>query len=57
MLARFFSCAIIGLDGVIVEVEVDSTSTLPFMIILGLHDTAFTCFAALPNSMVGLEEA
>jgi magnesium chelatase family protein len=40
MLARVFSCAVIGLDGVIVEVEVDTTSTLPFMIIVGLPDTA-----------------
>jgi hypothetical protein len=52
MLARIVSCAVIGLEGVIVEFKVDTTSTLPFMIIVGLPDTAGTCFAALPNSMV-----
>ncbi len=40
MLARIFSCAVIGLDGVIVEVEVDSSQGLPKMIIVGLPDTA-----------------
>src|SRR3990170_5715252 len=40
MLARIFSCAVVGLDGVIVEVEVDFTSGLPGMTIVGLPDTA-----------------
>src|SRR5512139_3026490 len=40
MLARTFSCAVVGLDGVIVEVEVDYTNGLPGMTIVGLPDTA-----------------
>ena len=40
MLARVFSCAVIGLDGVIVEVEVDFTNGLPGMTIVGLPDAA-----------------
>ncbi|HWQ46293.1 MAG TPA: YifB family Mg chelatase-like AAA ATPase [Longilinea sp.] len=40
MLAVVKSCAVIGLDGVIVEVEVDSSFSMPFMIIVGLPDTA-----------------
>ncbi len=40
MLARVFSCAVIGLDGVIVEVEVDASPGLPGMVIVGLPDTA-----------------
>ena len=40
MLARIFSCAVIGLDGVIVEVEVDTGLGLPGMTIVGLPDTA-----------------
>ncbi|MFN3309265.1 MAG: YifB family Mg chelatase-like AAA ATPase [Anaerolineales bacterium] len=40
MLARVYSCAIIGLDGVIVEVEVDTAQGLPAMVIVGLPDTA-----------------
>ena len=40
MLARVFSCAVIGLDGVIVEVEVDTSQGLPGMDIVGLPDTA-----------------
>ncbi|MFO7604783.1 MAG: magnesium chelatase domain-containing protein, partial [Desulfurivibrionaceae bacterium] len=41
MLARVFSCAVIGLDGVIVEVEVDTNQGgLPMMIIVGLPDTS-----------------
>ena len=40
MLARIFSCAVIGLDGVIVEVEVDFTNGLPGMTIVGLPDAA-----------------
>src|SRR5512144_2436736 len=40
MLACVHSCAVIGLDGVIVEVEVDTGPGLPGMIIVGLPDTA-----------------
>jgi magnesium chelatase family protein len=40
MLARVFSCAVIGLDGVVVEVEVDTGGGLPKMVIVGLPDTA-----------------
>lgn len=40
MLARVYSCAVIGLDGVVVEVEVDYTSGFPGMTIVGLPDTA-----------------
>jgi magnesium chelatase family protein len=40
MLARVYSCAVIGLDGVIVEVEVDTGPGLPGMVIVGLPDTA-----------------
>ena len=40
MLARVFSCAVIGLEGVIVEVEVDTSLGLPAMVIVGLPDAA-----------------
>jgi magnesium chelatase family protein len=40
MLARVFSCAVIGLEGVIVEVEVDIGEGLPGTTIVGLPDTA-----------------
>lgn len=40
MLARIFSCAVIGLEGVIVEVEVDYGQGLPRMTIVGLPDAA-----------------
>jgi magnesium chelatase family protein len=40
MLARIFSCAVIGLDGVVVEVEVDSGQGLPSIVIVGLPDAA-----------------
>lgn len=40
MLARVYSCAVIGLDGVIVEVEVDYAQGLPGMDIVGLPDAA-----------------
>jgi magnesium chelatase family protein len=40
MLARVYSCAVIGLEGVIVEVEVDTGQGLPSMMIVGLPDTA-----------------
>src|SRR5687767_11274541 len=40
MLARIFSCAVIGLEGVIVEVEVDYASGMGGMTIVGLPDAA-----------------
>ncbi len=40
MLARVLSCAVIGLDGVIVEVEVDTGPGLPSIVIVGLPDAA-----------------
>ena len=40
MLARVYSCAVIGLDGVVVEVEVDTTQGFPGMTIVGLPDAA-----------------
>ncbi len=40
MLARVYSCAVIGLEGVIVEVEVDYSNGLPAVIIVGLPDVA-----------------
>ncbi|RME06442.1 MAG: ATP-binding protein [Anaerolineae bacterium] len=40
MLARVHSCAIIGLDGVVIEVEVDTRRGLPKMTIVGLPDAA-----------------
>jgi magnesium chelatase family protein len=40
MLARVFSCAVIGLEGVVVEVEVDIGRGLPGMTIVGLPDAA-----------------
>jgi magnesium chelatase family protein len=40
MLARIFSCAVIGLDGVVVDVEVDIGLGLPGMTIVGLPDAA-----------------
>ena len=40
MLARVYSCAVIGLDGVVVEVEVDYTAGFPGMTIVGLPDAA-----------------
>lgn len=40
MLAKVYSCAVIGLDGVVVEVEVDTANGLPSFIIVGLPDTA-----------------
>ena len=39
MLARIFSCAVIGLEGVVIEVEVDITQGLPGMDIVGLPAT------------------
>ena len=40
MLARVNSCAVVGLDGVLIEVEVDITNGLPAFNIVGLPDTA-----------------
>ncbi len=40
MLARVFSCTCIGLMGTIVEVEVDTSSGLPRVVIVGLPDAA-----------------
>ena len=40
MLATVNSCAVIGLDGVVVEVEVDTGGGLPKMVIVGLPDAA-----------------
>lgn len=40
MLSKIYSCAVIGLEGVIVEVEVDTGSGLPRMVIVGLPDAA-----------------
>jgi magnesium chelatase family protein len=40
MLARVYSCAVLGLEGVIVEVEVDTTQGFPGMDIVGLPDAA-----------------
>jgi len=38
MLARVYSCAVIGLEGVIVEVEVDTADGLPSIVIVGSKD-------------------
>ena len=40
MLARVYSCAVIGLEGEIIEVEVDAGQGLPGMTIVGLPDAA-----------------
>lgn len=40
MLARVYSCAVVGLDGVVVEVEVDLRRGLPKIIVVGLPDAA-----------------
>jgi len=40
MLAKVLSCAVVGLDGAIVEVEVDISPGLPAFTIVGLPDTA-----------------
>ncbi len=40
MLAKVTSCALIGLEGVIVEVEVDTSRGMPSLIIVGLPDAA-----------------
>lgn len=38
MLARVFSCSIIGLDGVVVEVEVDTEQGIPAIVMHGSKD-------------------
>ncbi|HEU5011251.1 MAG TPA: YifB family Mg chelatase-like AAA ATPase [Roseiflexaceae bacterium] len=40
MLAKVYSCAIVGLEGVLVEVEVDIAQGLPAFTVVGLGDTA-----------------
>ena len=40
MLAKVTSCAVVGLDGAIVEVEVDTSRGLPSLTIVGLPDVA-----------------
>ena len=40
MLAKAISCAVVGLEGAIVEVEVDISSGLPSLTIVGLPDAA-----------------
>ena len=40
MLAKVFSCAIIGLDGATIETEVDISNGLPGLTIVGLPDAA-----------------
>lgn len=40
MLARVYSCAVVGLDGVVVEVEVDTHPGLPKVVVVGLPDAA-----------------
>lgn len=40
MLAKVLSCAIVGLDGCIVEVEADISPGLPIFTVVGLPDTA-----------------
>lgn len=40
MLAKVSSCALVGLDGVLVEVEVDTSRGMPSLIIVGLPDAA-----------------
>lgn len=40
MLAHVYSCAVIGLDGVLIDIEVDYGQGLPHMAIVGLPDEA-----------------
>ena len=40
MLAKVYSCAVVGLDGVLVEVEVDVGQGHPGMVLVGLPDAA-----------------
>ena len=49
MLARVYSCAVIGLEGVIVEVEVDTGEGLPSMVIVGSIDLIIVCGVNHPS--------
>ena len=40
MLAKVYSCAVLGLEGVIVQVEVDTANGLPSFVVVGLPDAA-----------------
>ena len=40
MLAKVYSCAVVGLEGMPVEVEVDISQGLPSFLIVGLPDAA-----------------
>jgi magnesium chelatase family protein len=40
MLAKLFSCSVVGLEGRIVEVEVDIAQGLPSFTVVGLGDAA-----------------
>ena len=40
VLAKVYSCAVVGLDGVLVEVEVDVGQGQPRMVVVGLPDAA-----------------
>ena len=40
MLAKVYSCAIVGLEGAVVEVEVDTANGLPSFVVVGLPDAA-----------------
>ncbi len=40
MLAKVYSCAVIGLEGILVEVEVDIAQGLPCFMVVGLGDAA-----------------
>jgi magnesium chelatase family protein len=40
MLAKVYSCAVVGLEGALVEVEVDTANGLPSFVVVGLPDTA-----------------
>ena len=40
MLAKVYSCAIVGLEAAVVEVEVDTANGLPSFVVVGLPDTA-----------------
>ena len=40
MLTKVNSCAVVGLDGVLIEVEVDRGDGQPGVVIVGLPDTA-----------------
>lgn len=40
MLAKVYSCAVVGLDGVLVEVEVDVSQGVPATVVVGLPDAA-----------------